>query len=152
MKLSNPKEEEIMTNEKKPVPAATTDVYSQVSGPSVGLLVTGIIGGIFSLIGLILSFFGAGIGPFMQERIGDKYMDLFQGVAGMASSFIGILVAAFIIYAALKIKELNQWGLCVAASILAMIPCVSPCCIVGLPIGIWCLVILMKPEVKAAFH
>ena len=37
------------------------------------------------------------------------------------------------------------------ASILAMIPCLSPCCLIGLPIGIWALVILMKPEVKAAF-
>jgi hypothetical protein len=39
-----------------------------------------------------------------------------------------------------------------AASIIAMIPCVSPCCLLGLPIGIWALVVLMKPEVKSAFH
>ena len=141
-----------MTNEKKPVPAATTDVYRQVSGPSVGLLVTGIISGIISLIGLISSFFVAGIGPFMQEKIGDKYSEFIGGIFSIAFYFIAILVGAFIIYAALKMKELNRWGLCVAASILAMLPCTNPCCIVGLPIGIWCLVILMRPEVKEAFH
>jgi hypothetical protein len=32
-----------------------------------------------------------------------------------------------------------------------MIPCISPCCLLGLPIGIWALVVLLKPEVKAAF-
>jgi hypothetical protein len=38
------------------------------------------------------------------------------------------------------------------ASVIAMIPCISPCCIVGLPIGIWAMVVLSKPEVKSAFH
>ena len=38
------------------------------------------------------------------------------------------------------------------ATIIAMVPCISPCCLVGLPIGIWALVVLMKPEVKAAFR
>ena len=37
------------------------------------------------------------------------------------------------------------------ASILAVVPCVSPCCLVGLPIGIWALVVLSKPEVKSQF-
>ncbi len=34
----------------------------------------------------------------------------------------------------------------------AMIPCVSPCCLLGLPLGIWALIVLVKPEVKAAFQ
>jgi hypothetical protein len=38
------------------------------------------------------------------------------------------------------------------ASILALAPCISPCCLVGLPIGIWALVVLSKPEVKSSFH
>lgn len=38
------------------------------------------------------------------------------------------------------------------AAILAMIPCVSPCCLLGLPLGIWALIVLLKPEVKAAFQ
>ncbi|MGB2763451.1 MAG: hypothetical protein WBC02_12090 [Candidatus Aminicenantaceae bacterium] len=146
-----------MTNEQKPVPA-TPDASKQVSGPSVGLLVTGIIGAFFSFLGLILSFFGTGFFTIWRDKVGEKYFGkedfvegFFEGVAGVASSIVGILVAAFIIYAALKMKELNQWGLCVAASVLAMIPCISPCCILGLPIGIWCLVILMRPEVKEAF-
>jgi hypothetical protein len=32
------------------------------------------------------------------------------------------------------------------------VPCISPCCLVGLPIGIWALVVLNKPEVKSSFH
>jgi hypothetical protein len=57
-----------------------------------------------------------------------------------------------VIFAALKMKDLTQWSLAVAASILVMIPCISPCCLIGLPVGIWSLVVLMRPDVKAAFH
>ena len=143
-----------MTNEQKPV-QVVVDPAAQVSGPSIGLLVTGIIGGVFSVIGLFMSFLGTSLSSFMADRFDEfdeRYAELYEGAAGIASSFIGILVAALIIYAALKMKELNQYGLCMAASILAMIPCISPCCIIGLPIGIWCLIVLTKPEVKAAFH
>jgi len=143
-----------MTNEQKPV-QVVPDPAAQVSGPSIGLLVTGIIGGVFSVIGLFMSFFGTSLSSLMADRFDqfeEQYANLFEGAAGIASSFIGILVAALIIYAALKMKELSQYGLCMAASILAMIPCISPCCIIGLPIGIWCLIVLTKPEVKTAFH
>ncbi|MGD8536177.1 MAG: hypothetical protein PVF66_10050 [Candidatus Aminicenantes bacterium] len=143
-----------MTDEQKPV-RVVVDPATQVSGPSIGLLVTGIIGGVFSIIGLFMSFLGTSISSLMADRFDEfdeRYTELYEGAAGIASSFIGILVAALIIYAALKMKELSQYGLCIAASILAMIPCISPCCIIGLPIGIWCLIVLTKPEVKAAFH
>jgi uncharacterized membrane protein len=148
------KQEGKMTNEQKPV-QVVVDPAAQVSGPSIGLLVTGIVGGVFSIIGLFMSFFGTSLSSLMADRFNefdDRYTELYEGAVGIASSFIGILVAALIIYAALKMKELSQYGLCMAASILAMIPCISPCCIIGLPIGIWCLIVLTKPEVKTAFH
>jgi hypothetical protein len=36
------------------------------------------------------------------------------------------------------------------ASIFAMLPC-NPCCLLGLPIGIWALVVLSNEDVKDAF-
>lgn len=141
-----------MTEEKKTI-RVIIDPASQVNGPSVGLLVTGIIGGIFSLFILVALGIGMSIGSFWgwEWRHAKFYEDFIEGVFGMGSAFVGLIIAAFIIYAALKMKDLKQWGLAVAASVLAMIPCISPCCLIGLPIGIWALVVLMKPEVKEAF-
>lgn len=127
------------------------DASRQVSGPATGLLVTGIIGVFFAGIGLIMNIIGMGISPFIRDEIPDRYVHFWEGSVGTASSFIGILVAAFIIFASLKMRELRQYELSIAASIIAMIPCISPCCILGLPIGIWCLVVLLRPEIKAAF-
>ncbi|GAH16118.1 unnamed protein product, partial [marine sediment metagenome] len=108
---------------------------------------------------------GRGILPILRYEISvfaERYSDwaedipwgieeFYQGAFAVGFSIIDIFIAALIIYAALKMKDLKHWGLAVAASILAMIPCISPCCIIGLPIGIWCLVVLMKPAVKEAF-
>jgi len=140
-----------MSKEQKPV-VTTPDASDQVSGPSVGLLITGILGAALSFIGLIASLFETGIESIKANEFMGGYASIVGGAAGVAFCFVGLLVAGFIIYASLKMKALTQWSLCIAASIIAMIPCISPCCIVGLPIGIWCLVVLTKPEVRASFH
>ena len=140
-----------MSDAKTPQIVAS-DASRQVSGPAIGLLVTGVIGIAFSGLALIGSFVGMGIAPFIRDEIPDRYAEFWEGSVGAASAVVGIAVAVFIIFAALKMRELRQWELSLAASIVAMIPCISPCCILGLPIGIWALVILLRPEVKDAFR
>ena len=128
------------------------DPAGQVSGPSIGLIITGAVGGLFSLFVLIALGIGMSLGSLWGGGGNiDRYEDFFGGAIGMGSSFLGLLVAIFIIYAALKMKDLKQWNLAVVASVLAMIPCISPCCVIGLPVGIWSLVVLLRPDVKAAF-
>jgi hypothetical protein len=48
-------------------------------------------------------------------------------------------------------KQLKNYGLAMTGSIIAMLPC-SVCCLLGLPFGIWSLVVLNNPEVKEAFR
>jgi hypothetical protein len=44
-------------------------------------------------------------------------------------------------------------GFAILASIITAIPCLtSACCLLGLPIGIWALIVLFQPDVKAAFR
>jgi hypothetical protein len=73
------------------------------------------------------------------------------GVAGYARSILAAVVSAAILFGALKMMRLQNYGWAMAAAILAVIPCLSPCCCLGIPFGIWALVVLSKPEVKAAF-
>ncbi len=77
----------------------------------------------------------AGIGP----------MDIFQAVLGVA---INLLV----VVGALKMQRLQSWGLSMTSAILVMLPCAGCCCLLGLPVGIWAVLTLNKPEVKAAFR
>lgn len=89
---------------------------------------------------------------------GPKPEDLFAFAAAGAFALVGLGAGAFVLYGAICMRGLRSWGICVAASILAMLPfpCVS-CCFVGVPsllgfpIGIWCLVVLNDGQVKRSF-
>jgi len=75
-----------------------------------------------------------------------------SGGIGIVGSLIGLAVGVVILLGALKMKSLTSYGFAMASAVLAMIPCVSPCCLVGLPIGIWAVVVLNDPAVKSAFR
>ena len=48
-------------------------------------------------------------------------------------------------------KGAKSYGWSMAASVLALIPVVNCCCVVTMPAGLWGLITLMNPDVKAAF-
>jgi len=67
-------------------------------------------------------------------------------------SLVGLGVAGFLVWAGLKMMRLESYALAITGCILALIPCVSPCCLIGLPFGIWGLVVLNDQTVKPAFR
>jgi hypothetical protein len=118
-------------------------------------MVTGIIGIVLTLCGVaanIMSLAGKAVIP-NQGGPGapPAWVNMFSGGVGLVFNGIAIGVSVLIIMGAQKMKNLESYGLVMAASIVAMIPCISPCCLLGLPFGIWALIVLMKPEVKNAF-
>ena len=135
----------------------TAAAEGKVSGPAVGLIVTAIIGFVFQAIGIVTNLIGtAAFNPFPNGNappgFNPEALRMFQGTVGVVFNFIAIAVGVVILLGALKMKKLESREWAMTASILAMIPCISPCCVVGIPIGIWALVVLSKPEVKSAFH
>jgi hypothetical protein len=81
-----------------------------------------------------------------------RMMQIFAGPAAIiVSTIIGVAVSGLILYGGMQMKKLQSQGLVMGSAIAAMIPCVSPCCFVGIPVGIWALVVLNKPEVKSHF-
>jgi hypothetical protein len=135
-------------------PPPTGHVTQEVQGPAIGLIITAVIGIVLALVSLLSNLMGAGMAGI--EEIGGmdeagRYLTYMTGGVGILFALIQLGVSGFVIWAALQMKELRNWTMAVTASILAMIPCIGPCCLIGIPIGIWSLVVLMKPEVKAAF-
>ena len=132
----------------------TSLAATQVSGPATGLIVTAILGFLANVLGLFYNLFAAGS---MTHQSGmnpemEQFMRMFSGTVGIISGLVAMAIAGLIFYGAMKMKNLQSHGWAYTASILAAVPCVSPCCLIGLPIGIWALVVLSKPEVKSAFH
>src|SRR5205807_657149 len=78
-----------------------------------------------------------------------------QGAAVMfGSGGVGLVASLIIILGGLRMRALRSYGLAVTGSVLALLPCVTctGCCGLGQGIGIWALVVLLKPEVKALFR
>ena len=121
-----------------------------VRGPATGLLVTAIIGIVIQGVSILLNILGVGMG--MTESSSDAAMALFSGTIGIVFNIIGMGIGFVILIGALKMKRLQSHNWAMASSIIAMIPCISPCCILGLPFGIWGLVVLGQPEMKNAFQ
>lgn len=142
------------------VPGATPGVFpaapvtssasamAAVSGPATGLMV---VGGL-TILGAVVGALRVMGGAAMMQTTGNPQLDravaLLGGVVGI---LFAVAIGVVILMGATKMKRLENYGFAMAASILAMLPC-SACCLIGLPIGIWSLVVLSKPEVKSAFH
>ncbi len=123
----------------------------QVNGPAIGLQVTAGISILFALVGILISLglFGLNLGASSMAG-GDKGMAAMIMGGSMVFRILGIIVSVVIFLGATKMKNLQSWGFAMASAILALIPCFA-CCLLGWPIGIWAIVVLVKPEVKAAF-
>jgi hypothetical protein len=78
----------------------------------------------------------------------DKTPEIAMSVAQTVVQIAGSIV---VLLGALRMRALKSWGLALTGAILACTPC-SGCCIVGLPFGIWALVVLNDASVKAAFQ
>jgi hypothetical protein len=69
----------------------------------------------------------------------------------VATAVLGLVFAVLIFLGAQRMQRLESWGLALTGTILALLPC-SCCCIVGMPVGIWSLVVLLDEKVKGQFR
>ncbi len=138
--------------------AAGGNAREQVSVPAILLMVAGGLGVAYALLSIVMSLAGGGA---QQEQLNQVLADpnmpegLKSALAtttrfGIVGPIIALLANGFVLFGALKMKGLESYGLGMAAAIVALIPC-CPCGCIGIPVGIWSLVVLNKPEVKSAF-
>jgi len=130
---------------------STSDAADKVSGPAMALMILAGLNLALGVVGLLINVLGSSMAMFNQGPQ-QAWGNMFSGGFGIVSSSLGILLSTVIFYGGMKMKRLENHGLAVASSILAIIPCTSPCCLLGIPVGIWALVVLTKPEVKSAFR
>ena len=123
---------------------------NSVKGPAIGLMVIGGVGVMWQSVSVALNIFGSSIG--MLDGSGQYPQLVLQGGLGIVIGAISIACSIVIILGAIKMMKLESYGFAMASAIIAMVPCIWPCCCVGLPIGIWALVVLCSAEVKSSFQ
>jgi|ERR1044071_6194963 hypothetical protein len=133
-----------------PIPAQSPAAQEQVNGPAIGLIIVAILHFLLALGSAV--FRRAAVSLLASRQMGNEdFSRMFSGTMTVVSLIVGLLIAGIILLGGIKMKRLESYGLAMTGSIVALLPC-SLCCVAGLPIGIWALVVLSKPEVKSAFH
>ena len=129
------------------------NVPRSLRGPAIGLISSGVINIIWTSIWIFSNSVG-----FLKEENRNFTTDG-QRIAGttgyvLGSMFLvlGLALAPMIIYAALQMLKGEKYRLAKTAAILSIIPCTSCCFLVSIPFGIWTLVVLADPQVKAFFQ
>jgi len=114
-----------------------------VSGIALGLGTLGLIGDVFLLAsGAIGELDRADPSPISNQTI---------IMIRVAWGIMLLLASSFVLFGAIQMLKRKNYSLSKNASIVAMIPLVGPCCLLGIPFGIWAFVALNKPGVKESF-
>ncbi|MGQ0541005.1 MAG: hypothetical protein ACT4O9_04040 [Blastocatellia bacterium] len=132
----------------------TNDPLQKVKAPAVALLITGILNAGFGLIALASGAFRlSGIGsPETIPTDENERLGFIIGTAlGYGIAAISLLLAPVIFIGALKMMRGKGYGISMSAAILAILPVTSCCFLIGIPAGIWAIVVLRNPEVKSFF-
>ena len=143
------------------------EALQRVSTPALLLLIFGILCVVLGLGGVVVGFAMRDSMKEQQqqeienlrETAGEEAAQQYESMMGYMEAFqnpllnlVGVAVSIFIILGALKMKKLESKGMAMGAAIVAMVPCLTPCCLLGIPVGVWCLVVMGKDEVSSHFN
>jgi GYF domain 2 len=152
-----------------PLPAVPAEdgerqtALQRVKGPAVALKITAILNILLAVWSLVrMTIFPPDLQRFNSElhqlnnpqleQLFHQWIHMAYGPFGIANSIFGLAMSALIFIGATKMQSLRSYEFAMTAAILAMVPCLTPCCVIGLPFGIWAVVALSKAGVKSQFH
>lgn len=129
----------------------TNETLQKLKIPAIGLIAVGILNILFGLYFLLSAFIVAYSKIDYRDFTTEQEKFIFNiGLYGIiALGILSLLVAPVIIYGALKIMRGEKSGMTKTAAILAMIPVTSFWFILGIPFGIWALLVLSKAKGSA---
>jgi hypothetical protein len=135
--------------------SARDAALAAVKGPAIALIITAVLGilyyassGVFAIV-----TGGAMFQHDMPPNVPPEFQSFIRGMQGPVAGLVNLAIVAlnaFVLFGAVKLMRLRSHGLVMAASIVALLPC-QCCCVLGLPFGIWALVVISKPEIKSQF-
>lgn len=134
-----------------------TGAREQLNVPAILLMVAGVLGILNALASMAMApmmerfllDFGKG-DPTVAQAVRDA-LAAANGPLAKVMNLAGIALLGLMTFGAWQMKNLKSYGLALATCAIGLLP-LSSCCCLTLPVGIWGLVVLLKPEVKSEFR
>lgn len=135
----------------------TSSPKDQLNVPSLILMIGGLGGVLMNVYGLVqgAAMKGQVLASIERGPDAEKIRPIVEIVLQLLPLFslTGMALCGLMAFGGLKMRNLQSWSLALAGCIVGCIPCcASYCCILTLVGGVWGLVVLNKPDVKAAFN
>jgi hypothetical protein len=128
-------------------------VKNKVIPPAIFLIVVGVLGVAVTAFNAVsaLVYEPQELPPDTPQILKDMQAGTVGATAAVVQSFF-VLVNLVVIVGGASMLTFKSRTMAIVSSIVAMVNCGAFCCVLGLPAGIWSLIILMNPEVKRAFE
>jgi hypothetical protein len=127
-----------------------SDALRVVAGPAIGLMV--VSGVCIGLLFLAIPFDVFLLASGAAQRLNRRAIDPTVSVAiRLAWGCILFAVSCYVFWGALQMKRLVNFSHAKSAAVIACVPCLGPCCLLGIPFGAWGLTVLGQPEVWKSF-
>lgn len=125
-----------------------------VRGPAVALIVVATIAIVLGSLGLLgdVILVASGAVEELEARNTGPISEWTTLAVRTLWGIVLVAASSFVLFGAIRMKNLTSHGVARAAAIVAMIPFVGPCCLLGIPFGVWALITLEKPGVRQAFR
>jgi hypothetical protein len=120
--------------------------------PAVCLAVVGALGFLVTLFNV---FYALTAHPVINPTAPEWVKAMQQNSVGPQAAVLQgafVLVNLVIILSAVVMMMRRAYPFAIIGSILAMVNIGTFCCVLGLPVGIWCLIVLCLEDVKASFN
>lgn len=124
---------------------------SEVNAPALGLVGVSGMWCFFLAMMLAANLYMAASGTIRPSPAPELFSDTDYWVAQIVLEFSMFVVSGIIFYSGLMMRQLQSYQLARIGAALAIIPCLGPFYVLGIPFGIWALLILNKPGVKEMF-
>ena len=123
----------------------------KVSLPAIFMMVLGGLGLAFAIVRTIADVMmgddAVNNNPFMKN---DPAMKDLQKTMMVLGPILNVIWATIVFFGGLFMKRLQARGFVMFSCVWAMLPC-SLCCLLGIPFGIWGLVVVNNEDVKRGF-
>jgi phage FluMu protein Com len=126
---------------------------ARLQGPAIGMIVAAVLGAAMWIFNMAANWVvgpeAAALPPAQNEaeRVG-QMVGYWIGSTGLP--IFSTVLMLVILFGAWKMMRAESYGWAMTASILSLFPCTG-CCVLGLPFGIWALVVLNDASVRACF-
>lgn len=143
-----------MNNPYSPVNPTDPTPGSQLDAPAISLIIVSLIAITFGVIGLGINVFLVVSGGLerLEAMNEGPVSEATQMMIRVCWGIVLLIAASFVLYGSIQMKKRGNFQMARAASIVAMVPLVGPCCILGIPFGIWAFIMLSKPGVQESFR